>query len=110
VCCLAQPTFRAQAQGLVGRAWLRTGAEQDVADDERLLLGQPKDDLGGARRPKGLDSAGEVVAAAERVSNADAAVAQRLGRSCRRPDVLRVDVLRRPPVPVDGDEHVVGRP
>ena len=106
MCLLAEPALGTEAERFVRGARLRAGAEQYVSGDDRPMLGEPVDELGGACGLKRLDPAGELIAGAERMRHLDAAVSQRLRGTGRRPDVAGFELTARAPVPVDGHEHV----
>jgi hypothetical protein len=81
----SDPTGRAEAQRLVGRARLGAGAEQDVADDECALRRDPVDDLALAGRAEAPHSAGKLVPDLERIGYLDAAVLKPSHDRRRRP-------------------------
>src|SRR6476659_2762580 len=72
----SDPTGGAESERLVGRPRLRPGAEEDVADDERLLRRDPVDDLAVAGGVEAPDAARKLVTRLERIRHLDASVAQ----------------------------------
>ena len=72
--CVPSPSQRSGQRRRARRSRrLGTRAEQDVADDERALLGQPVGDLGRARRLQRANAARQLVAGAERIGHRDLA-------------------------------------
>ena len=83
--------------------------QQHVAHDQGPLLREPVHDLCRACGLEGLDTAGQELSRPERVGHRDRPAAQRAGRARRRPDPACAERTRCAAVPVDGQEHVVGR-
>ena len=104
--CVAFPSHRSgtEAERVVRGARLRARTEQDVADDDGAVLGQPVHGLG---RASGLETGRSPRAAPRRrVLRLDAAVPERPLRTGRRPDASLQPGCR-PGVVVERQEHVL---